>query len=177
MVEIPVRFARFSPTLWLISWTIGGAAFYGFVADFIEESWVLYGRHLELYILAWALPGSLVAISSIAIPSARQNPEKSSVLPALMMLTPFGFLFLSQWHYLRLNHFVLVKKFGCGCRHGFNTNDLTLMLLLALIVSGFAASIISSRSLARPWRASYLLFSGMFLHCFYHMFLFTNIWL
>jgi hypothetical protein len=94
------------------------------------------------------------------------------------LLTPLFIPLFGGLLYTHLNVYrhLFVGRLGCGCKDGFNTNSLSLLVSFALIASAAVMCWRCSRGLPRPWRITYLAVCGVIFLEFLRQFLLYNAW-
>ena len=106
------------------------------------------------------------------------NGIRANIKPALSMLLPGVLPIAACIIYSPVNHDYLVKRFGCGCHFGFNTNNITLSVFWCVFVLTIGMTVL--RSLRLPgWRSRTLcIFLTFIIHGFLTLrMLSLNIWL
>jgi len=53
------------------------------------------------------------------------------------------------YEYINIKKRLLVDKFGCGCKDGFNTNDITNILVLLLFLSSVVLIVVSTKKMSK----------------------------
>jgi hypothetical protein len=98
---------------------------------------------------------------------------------AFLLIAPLFFPPAGGLLYTHLNvgRDLFVPRFGCGCREGFNTNSLSLIVCAVLLASTGAACWFGSRGLPRRWRIAYLAGCGFGFMVFFQQFVRYNFWL
>ena len=94
------------------------------------------------------------------------------------LITPLLWLPVAGLLYMHLNigRRLFVERLGCGCEEGFNTNWLSLIVCLALLLSSGTGCWFGSRGLSRRWRVAYLNCCGIAFLVFFRQFMYYNLW-
>lgn len=100
------------------------------------------------------------------------------MVTALKMFGPvFSLPCLGLLYYdLNVNRRLFVKRLGCGCNDGFNTNHLTYLFCFALIGAVGYGAWSASRGVSQKWRISYLCGVVVLFWEFLGYFMDRNLW-
>jgi hypothetical protein len=97
---------------------------------------------------------------------------------AFLLIVPLFFPPAAGLLYTHLNihRRLFVDWLGCGCKEGFNTNWLSLIVCLLVCYVTGSACWSGSRGLPARWRRIYLVSCGLALMVFFGQFIRYNMW-
>ena len=188
MTIVPIMiYARWSWVRHALMLGIIGIALLGFVDtayEGIPAGLVILVSATSIGLGVWYLYFRYEVVNYFTNPDrARITLSVPSIMGTLRQIAVLGVpIFLSVavariYWYFNIVKLLLVKRYGCGCRSGFNTNTITFILFYCIVGVICVASWRISLRLSVRWRIAYFGAIATYILVFSRLFLLHNLWL